>query len=133
MHGYKINQDINLLVIKYVGETTIAQIAEMLGELIRDPHYSRSLNILSDLRELTSSYTYKEMHAVVDGFPDPGELVGTTKSAVVVSKEVTYGMGRIWASITEDKTVATAQVFRNMEEALEWLGLPPDVEIEFPF
>jgi hypothetical protein len=133
MHGYKIDKDLGLLVIKYEGKTTIAQIAEMLARIIKDPDYSRGLNILSDLRELTSSYTYEQMHSVVDGFPDPGELVSTTKSAVVVSKEVTYGMGRIWASITEDRTVATAQVFRNMDDALKWLGLPPDVEIEFPF
>lgn len=133
MHAYKINNDIGLLVIKYAGETTIAEIAEMLAELIRDPEYSRELNILSDLSELTSHYTYEQMHSVVDGFPDPGELVSTTKSAVVVSKEVTFGMGRIWASITEDRTVATAQVFRNMEDALEWLGLPPDFPIKFPF
>jgi len=133
MHGYKINKDIGLLVIKYVGEITITELAEMLESILRDPDYSRSLNIFSDLRELTSSFSYQDMQAVVEKFPDPGELVGKTKSAILVAKEITYGMSRIWASITDNRTVAKAQVFWTREEALEWLGLPPDTEIEFPF
>lgn len=133
MHGYVINKDIGLLVIKYAGETTIEELAELIATIIKDPDYSRSLNVLSDMRELNSSYSYQQMQAVVDKFPDPGEMVGKTRSAVLVAKDLTYGMGRVWGSITENRTVAQAQVFRGLEEALEWLGLHEDAEIEFPF
>lgn len=133
MHGYVINKDIGLLVIKYAGETTIEELAELIATIIKDPDYARSLNVLSDMRELNSSYSYQQMQAVVDKFPDPGEMVGKTRSAVLVAKDVTYGMGRVWGSITENRTVAHAQVFRSLKEALDWLGLPADAEIEFPF
>jgi len=133
MHGYKINLDLGLIAIKYVGATTTKEIAEMLLSIATDPEYSRSYNILSDLRELTSVFSYQEIQVLADKLPDPGELAGKTRSAVLVAQNVTYGMGRIWASITENMTVAQAQVFRSLAEALEWLGLPPDTEVEFPF
>jgi hypothetical protein len=133
LHGYRINKDIGLVVVKYIGETATKEISEMLAAIGQDPDYSRSFNLFSDLRQLTSTYSYEELQAVVAKLPEPGELAGKTKSAIVVAKNVTYGVARIWASITEDRTVANAQVFWSPEAALEWLGLPPDAEIEFPF
>jgi hypothetical protein len=133
MHGYSINKDLGLLVIKYAGDTTIEQLGQLIHTITRDPDYSRELNILSDLRQLTSIYSYDQMQAVVDKFPDPGEMLGKTKSAILVSQDVTYGMARVWTSITDNRTVANAQVFKSLKEALEWLGLPREAEIEFPF
>jgi hypothetical protein len=133
MHGYTIHKDIGLLVIKYAGGTSIEDIDQLIQTIVRDPDYSREMNILSDLRGLTSTYSYQQMHAVVDKFPDPGGMAGKTRSAILVSMNVTYGMGRMWASITENRTFAHAQVFRHLDEALEWLGLPADAVIEFPF
>jgi hypothetical protein len=120
-------------VLKYEGEVDIEQIDQLIQTLIQDPDYSRGLNILSDLRKLTSTYSYQQMHDVVDKFPDPGEMAGKTKSAVLVTHDVTYGMARIWGSITDDRTVANAQVFKSLAKALEWLGLPEDADIKFPF
>lgn len=133
MHAYVINKEIGLLVIKYAGETSIEEIDQLIQTIVRDPDYSRELNILSDLRGLTSTYSYEQMQTVVDKFPDPGELVGRTRSAVLVARNVTFGMGRVWASITDNRTIANAQVFKSLKETLEWLGLPRDAVIEFPF
>jgi hypothetical protein len=133
MHGYKINKEHGLLVIKCAGEVTVVQLAEPLISVLRDPDYSLGMNILTDLRGLTSSFSYQELHELVDGLNYRDEIVRKAKSAILVSKDVTYGIGRVWASITEHKNFAETQVFWTLEEALEWLGLPPDAEIEFPF
>ncbi len=50
-----------------------------------------------------------------------------TKTAIVADKDWTFGMARIYQTYRDDlKDGATRhfQVFRNMEEAREWLGLP---------
>ena len=133
MQDYVINKELGLIVIKYSGEVTIEQLAQLLQNVVSDTDYSISFNVLSDLCELTCDFSYDQLHELASNFPKPEKAVAGTKSALVADSDFTYGIGRVWASITENRTSEQTRVFRSMQEALEWLGLPKETEIKFPF
>ena len=44
--------------------------------------------------------------------------IGRSKTAVVVSKDVTFGMTRVFQEFSEQSSIETA-IFRDMDEALQ--------------
>lgn len=134
MLGYKINKELGLLVLKYVGDVSLWQIGELLRQVSEDPDFLPTHNILTDTRGLTTNYSYEELQALAGQIKDSAKNMGQNKNAYLVDKDVTFGICRIWQSIREPETsLAENKIFRNHDEALEWLGLPPDTQIEFPF
>ena len=121
-------------MLKLEGEVSLPQIGELMQQAVNDPDYSPTLNVLADARGFTSVYSYDVLHGLARKMPDAGEKAGQTKAATLVNEDVTFGMGRVWEVIAEYKNLRSeSRVFRKIEEALEWLGLPVDTEIEVPF
>jgi hypothetical protein len=50
------------------------------------------------------------------------DKIGQSKAAIVISKDVTFGMARMFQVFVEQSSIDIA-IFRNMEEALRWLGV----------
>ena len=55
---------------------------------------------------------------------------GEFSLAFVASSPLMYGLSRMYGSIL-DGTGAKANVFRNVEPALEWVGLPGDYKLPY--
>ena len=51
------------------------------------------------------------------------EQLGTAKVAIVVDRDLDYGMTRMWQVFVENQTIsyASAKIFRNRDEAWAWL------------
>jgi hypothetical protein len=54
-------------------------------------------------------------------FHDHQNDVGYARLAIVVAKEVSYGLGRMFSTLTEHLPLETV-VFRDIDEAEVWLG-----------
>ncbi len=52
-------------------------------------------------------------------------LKGTSKFAIVAPGDLAFGLGRMYATFREldSRTTRTVRVFREMGDALQWLGL----------
>jgi hypothetical protein len=134
MHGYKINKHLNLVVFKYRGEATIQQMAGNLKAVFHDPDFSPEMNSFTDAVELTSIFSYDDLAEMLKLFPSPPDVPGPKpRGAILVGKDLFYGIGRMFGSITDGKLRADVRIFRTMEETLDWLRLPADAEIEYPF
>ena len=50
-----------------------------------------------------------------------GELLEGKKLAVVLLDDLSFGLGRMWNSFTEEKVPFEIQLFRCKDEAAEWI------------
>jgi hypothetical protein len=51
-----------------------------------------------------------------------------TRRAFVVSSELQHGLARMFATWREIKEAQQVMVFRDMDDAVSWLGLPDDFD-----
>ena len=51
------------------------------------------------------------------------EQLGTAKVAIVVDRDLDYGMTRMWQVLVESHTTSydSVKIFRNRDEAVAWL------------
>ncbi len=106
--------------ITYCGMFDLAGIAEAGGAFVKLPGYEPQMSALWDLRgaELLDfgPAQMQELAALLNAAPD---RLGA-KIAIVVSRDVDYGIMRMWQVYGEDAPQLRA-VFRDMEEAQAWL------------
>ncbi|GAB6095826.1 hypothetical protein JCM14469_20790 [Desulfatiferula olefinivorans] len=49
------------------------------------------------------------------------------KTAIVVPQDLSFGMGRMYETMTEIESFATTnRSFRSLDAAKDWLGIPPE-------
>ena len=66
----------------------------------------------------------------VENLAGKSVLGSRTRIAFVVSSELQHGLARMFATWREIDEVQQVMVFRDMEDAVPWLGLPRDFDPE---
>ena len=80
--------------------------------------------ILLDHTKLnTGPLTVDDVQAIAIISGQYSEQLGTAKVAIVVDRDLDYGMTRMWQVLVENQTIsyASAKIFRNRDEAWAWL------------
>jgi hypothetical protein len=98
---------------------------EHVKRLKQEPDFHPGLNQLFDFRTATTidlSGEEIEQLAVRDVFSKQ------SKRAFVVSSNLQFGMARMFALYRDTRGETGVQVFRELPEALAWLGLPTDFQ-----
>lgn len=107
------------------GVFTQADFLEHMRALKSDPKFDPSFNQLIDGRALTkmdlAADQIKQLATRTIFTPESGR-------AFVVSSAVHFGMTRMFAAYREIQDQQQVMVFREMPDALRWLGLPPDLK-----
>ena len=107
-----------VVITKCVGNLTFAEMREAAHGLARDPQFRPEFSQLVDLNQVSKlSLSFAEISTFKQSF-DPFSEVA--RRAVAAPNNVTYGVGRMYESLTNS---ANFSVFRTIEEARKWLGL----------
>ena len=71
----------------------------------------------------TGPLTIDDVQAIANIAGKYSEQLGTAKVAIVVDRDLDYGMTRMWQVLVERHTSSydSAKIFRNRDEALAWL------------
>ena len=80
--------------------------------------------ILLDHTKLnTGPLTVDDVQAIAIISGQYSEQLGTARVAIVVARDLDYGMTRMWQVFVENQTnsYASAKIFRNRDEAWAWL------------
>jgi len=120
MHTFTIDRAAGLIDEVFQGEVEPSTVKEADEAILAHPDYTRGLRVLTDLREARILFGYKEMSSLVRY-----ELVELhiARQAFVVESDEVYGMIRMFLTLADDQTdFQDARIFRNREEALEWLN-----------
>ena len=120
--SYKILKDICLVIITCSGPANPEETIAVITRLQADPDFSMSYDVLWDARERTVPFTSDQAMKVA-GYVGSYKGDRLLKRAFVVSKDVNYGMARVYESLRYSKSNVKIEIFKDWKEALTWLGL----------
>ena len=131
-----IDPAVNCAFVKFYGDFELEQMVRAAGDVFNHPDFRDGMNILRDARKQRISQDVsfkslaKEARQLMDKFH---HTHGNCKSAVVAGDVQSYAKFHqyIVAGRLAD-TPIERKVFRDMEKAKEWLGLPQGYEIRNP-
>ena len=104
------------------GTVTSDEILASLTEILKHPDYQPGMKSLTDLRSIQHYASPGDVRQIANFIIGRSEEVRGGKAAIVVSQDVSFGMARMLELLTESSTLSIG-VFREMQEAYEWLGI----------
>ena len=91
-----------------------------LNAILADPRHRPGMGLLQDHRATTRAPNTAEIQGAAAFLRSRSERLGIARWALVVEKDVSYGMGRI-AGVVFARTSIVSRVFRDIAEAEAWV------------
>ncbi|RYG92046.1 STAS/SEC14 domain-containing protein [Loktanella sp. IMCC34160] len=126
--SYKIHPNLHLVCVTYSGEVTPDQYLESFDRYLKDPDYAPDLRILMNMTTATGfDIDFKAMfQMVLHQIPHYANRPKGTRAAILAPDDLSFGIGRMYQSLTDGQLPSELAVFRTAEEAFDFLGLEPD-------
>jgi len=120
--SYELFKDIGLVVITCSGPANPEEAIAMITRLQDDPDFSMSYDVLWDARKRTVPFTTDEVMTIVRYVASySGDR--RSKRALLTSKDVDFGMGRVYEGLRFNTSNVNIEIFKDRKEALTWLGV----------
>ena len=119
---YEILKDRRLIVVTCSGPADVDEVAGMLTRLQADPDFTMEYDVLWDASGRTTPFTpgqAKELARFVLTYHH--KRPRRPKRAYVVSRDVDWGMLRVYESYRVGMSDVDIDVFRSREEAMKWI------------
>jgi hypothetical protein len=115
---YKIDKERRLVMSTYSGVLTAADALGHQKNLLDDPDFDPSFSQLFDVTHVTDvRLTTEDVRRLAQRTvfsPD-------SRRAILVSNDLQFGLSRMFGVFRENMGEKGIRVFRNLEEALEWV------------
>jgi len=113
----------NYFLIETSGKTSINDIEKCLLQIFSDSSWKNGMHLLFDNRnEDLSELSNIEVEIIAGKFVAYNEHLKNSKIALVMCKDVSYGIGRMWeAYLSLHQAVFKTQIFRSFEDARKWI------------
>ena len=121
MVTYKIDLNDRLIRTECSGNVTLPEVVAHFQEIAADPECPAYLDVLLDMRTLSSLPKSGELQAVTREVRKVRDKVRFGFCAIVVEREVLFGMFRMFEVFAQDH-FAAIHVFRVLSEAESWLA-----------
>jgi hypothetical protein len=109
-------------LIKTSGDTTPDDVEASLLKVFTSPDWSNGKNILYDNRlENLEKLTSDDVQRISLKFTQFNDKLKNSKIAMVMPKDVAYGLARMWENYTETDATFKTNVFRSIDNALKWI------------
>lgn len=119
--SYEIDEAKGLVVTRASGDLTDQDILQLKARLVADPKWTPGMRELSDVRSIDRlSVTAVGVRHMALRDERDARALASYRLAIVVSRDEVYGMARMYQIMTE-QTVPNVRVFRDIEEAKNWL------------
>ncbi|MBW2192582.1 MAG: hypothetical protein JRF27_02220 [Deltaproteobacteria bacterium] len=117
-----IDKEAGLRTHKVTGTLSIDDLMAKLGEIYSIPDFQPDMNVLWDLRSADlASFSTSDIQKVRDFVGYKWGTGGSSRAALVVSRDIDFGLSRMYEISLESITTSLLQVFRDFDEALTWL------------
>ena len=121
--SYVIDPPRNLIRTTATGVLTDEEVLSHKGAMAADPACRPGMLELSDVRSVSQlMVTASGIQAMVAVDAEHGPALSGHRLAIVASKDVVFGMARMYQNMTGDN-VSGVGVFRDIPAAAEWLGV----------
>ncbi len=103
------------------------ELEDALLDAYRRPDYRPEGNSLWDLREAgVEAFSAAEIRHIVGTVLTHRGAPPGTRTAIVVGRDLTYGLARMFAQQLEAQSPSDVAVFRDMDEAMAWSRRTPE-------
>ena len=124
MISTRINQTAETVIHIAAGELSVEKIRTAFAARLEHPDYRPGMKVLWDCSKATlSSMSADEIWELAEFNNRRADTRGMGKSAIVVSKDGDFGVGRMFEFYACGLPWETA-VFRDLESAMRWLEEP---------
>ena len=120
--NFRIDQDQNLVLAEIEGVCGFEERKEFLDRVVADPRYRKGLNILYDQRRCETILSAEENRLLVSYAGRHKDLLAGAKLAVVVSRDVFYGLARMQDMLSGGPGLEVIP-FHEYQDALDWLAV----------
>ena len=129
MITHRINRSLGIAIVTWRGQILDSDIEAALRAFFEDPAWEPGCHALIDVREAdlaaVTSRGLRFVAAAAAGHVR--DLEGKEfKTAILASDDAVFGLGRMYEAYTAESP-ETVQVFRDLQQALSWLGAPADL------
>ena len=117
-----IDKEAGLRTHKVTGIVSKNDLLAKLDDIYSIPDFQTEMNVLWDLRNADlASFSSDDIHKIRDVVGYNWGTGGTSRAALVVSRDIDFGLSRMYEMSLESITTSKLQVFRDIDEALTWL------------
>jgi hypothetical protein len=118
--SYRIDREGGILRTRCAGFVTLPEIEEHFRRLAEDPDCPERVDVVLDLREVTSLPSTSQLHSVGEAIARIRSRVRFGAGAIVASSDALYGTAKVFEVIAA-RGFETTEVFRGPAEAESWL------------
>jgi hypothetical protein len=118
----QIEKELNLRIHRVTGVLTFDELLSTLKELYSAPDFDPRMNSLWDLREAdVSSFETPDIQNLRNYVGKHWGTGGRNKAALVATRDIDFGLSRMYEFYLQAKSSSEVQVFRDYDEAYEWV------------
>lgn len=111
------------------GDYSGGHLNHSVSEMLADPNYEPGFNFLVDARNMDyTGASYSVLTKFTNAWEALDMQMGPSRMAFVHANTMNFGVSRQSQIVFETPQVIR-HPFYEMPEALEWLGLPPDLDV----
>ena len=122
LHTLKVSDDGSLFTVTTSGNGDLQGIIAFLEDIISHPQWKPGNFVLLDHRSLSiHEIDASGVQGVSEFFISIGAKLGKGKIALVMNRDVDFGIARHWEIITGDLVDIQINVFRDIDKATAWL------------
>ena len=117
---YEVYPQRRIVRIVAKGDISLDEERAVLELLLADPNHESGFSILIDNRARGQPASTIHVRAMASAFEQHAREIGPSRVAIVVAREVGFGLGRMFALLTSELPVET-NVFRDVGLAEQWI------------
>lgn len=127
---YKVDPDLRCTLVRYDGETTTANIISLFERMSADEAVVTGLPRLTAVRRAIFQLTARSVSELARVMDKYDEMLRPPHAAIIASQALHFGIARQFR-VQRRSDSGDFSVFRDLEDALEWAGLPRDIPDPF--
>ena len=117
----KTDVNSNLRIHTVEGELDKEALINQLQKIYSNPDYDPKMNVVWDLRKADlTAFSYLQIEEVGDFVGKKLGFQGQSKVALIVTRDVDYGLTHILKMLMEGTSFLKIQTFRNYDDGLKW-------------
>jgi hypothetical protein len=120
---YDIQPPERLVECTFCGSIGPADCIALIDRILGDPRYREGFSCLVDNRALETAFTPDQLRQVIPAVARAfAAMAPGPRIAVLVDRDVQYGLTRMFQSLSSDILNLNLRIFRDPAEARAWLA-----------
>ena len=117
----KIDHEKSIAIIEISGTPKMSDIKQKIIDLMGNPEHFDGMDELWDFRNASLASLTAENIQALSSFVGENLDKLAQRTALVVRRNLEYGIGRMWEAYAEVDAPQKRKLFRDIEEAIDWL------------